>query len=154
MSNLIKKGTIYVGSMIGYYKIEAFKIEHFFTAYAQYSNAVCVVFLPPYETKRRYILKGYNPKFVILDGWGHPDTPGESSYRIENDSKFETRRILLDSEFADEVFESFFSDYVNAKNPRILADYRSFVPSADRDYRIKPRYKEFEGSEHGTLNEE
>ena len=64
-----RKVTIYIGRK----KYEATQVKVSREPYAQYVDAFYFTFKPRRARKLRSFVEHYEPKTVVLDGWGHPE---------------------------------------------------------------------------------
>ena len=130
MNGSLSKGTLYIGDLFGYVKLEATQIKYELVDYAQYRNAVQVTFLPKRKRLKRRITKGFRPRIIILEGWGHPEPPGP--FQPENlgvaGFKSKKSRHLSCDEAWDTEFDFFLRSYLNATAAKVAIDFRGFEP--------------------------
>jgi hypothetical protein len=125
METMIPEGTIYVGGVFGFKKIEARDIIYGFREYAQYTECVFVEFNPKGKRKRWGLNVEEKPKIVILQGWNHPD-PNPIYTQDPRNPNLMMTKISCSPEIDDE-FNGFFDGYVSKSNCKVLVDYRGYV---------------------------
>ena len=141
METMIPQGTIYVGGVFGFEKIEARDIIHGFREYAQYAECVFVEFTPKGKRKRWRLGVEEKPKIVILEGWNHPDPHPIYTQDPRNPNVMMTK--ISCSPEIDVEFNSFFDDYVSKINCKVLVDYRGYVSKQrPRSGRLEALYRE------------
>ena len=132
MKKVIEKGTIYANGVAGYDKIEATNIHYELAPFAQYLDGVQITFLPKRKKVRMMIQVGFEPKIVILEGWGHPDSPSafvESNPRIKGIISLKTLNISKEAFIENDAkFELFLKKYISTNQAKILIDTRGFIP--------------------------
>jgi hypothetical protein len=91
-----KQATIYREGGFGYSRIEAKNVTVQEGPYAQYPRAQFVTFLRPFKRSiEGFVRSGISGKFLIVEGWGHPDLADCMGTRDEHGSSM-TRRGSFD----------------------------------------------------------
>lgn len=67
------KATIYFQGGYGMVKIEARTVEFVERAFAQYSAAYEIKWIPKGARRPRGVVVSDHPSYLIIEGWGHPD---------------------------------------------------------------------------------
>ena len=127
--NKKQKATIYLTSGIGteIVRAEGYLINTEFVDYAQYKNTPQIDFI--FKGKRTVMrfIKGYNPFFLVLDGWNTPKIPETLYYNISESNGMIVKSSLRLSHSEDNY--NVFNDYIKPllKGCNILFDYRFMI---------------------------
>jgi len=130
------KATIYLTGGLGTEIIrkEGYLINTSFVDYAQYKNTPQVDFIFKGKRKAQRFIKGYNPFFLILEGWETPIIKEEMYYNISESNGF----IVKESKglSCNEENYTLFNDFINPllKDYIVLFDYR-FMIIAEQQYK-------------------
>ena len=119
-----QKVTIYTAGqfLLAPVSTEAYLISHKDgVQYAQYNNAVEVVFRPKGKRKDRIYIKGYNPFVLIVQEWGHKNPPSPFT-EPKKDGEMITKSSKYSSH--DEKYLFDFNQWADKQNFKIIADYR------------------------------
>jgi len=106
-----KKATIYRQSeFFGIIKEECYLLEAGTIKYAQYDNAPFITYIKKGKRKPTKIIKGYNPYFLIIEGWNNID-PNDAftTVKEENGVKISQSRFTC----FDERYETEFSNVID-----------------------------------------
>lgn len=123
--------TIYHRGGFGYTKFEARKVAVFIGRYAQYPNAVQVVFLQKGKRKPQAFTDSYKPSTVILEGVGHPDAPSAFSAPEESNGFVVTKsKFTCFSEEYGTEFDEKMDPYFAKPEVKVLGDYRQHNSTA------------------------
>lgn len=124
-----KKATFYRPSEfgMGYVKTELWLKEVGFMKYAQYNNAPYVVGTPKRKRTAYRWIKGYDPKMIVLEGWGHPDPPsGFTNPVVDPVTGWDVKRSkhLCFDEAYDVEFDEELDSYLRENAVQVLFDTR------------------------------
>lgn len=119
------KVTLYALGTFGTRKLEATHVKIWTGKYAQYSAAVFVEYVPKRARKPRQFVETFEPRLIVLDGFGHPEEPD----RLDRDEhgNARTRWTSCAPEWAHH-FDRDFAPYLQRLGSRVLADYRRHNP--------------------------
>ena len=117
------QATLYMpgGMGLGWQGLEVKRIEWSRGRYAQYANAINLVWRQPRQKKDRRKWLSYKPQAVIVAGWGHPDPP--SSWEVIKEDQEVTIKRGKYSSF-DPGWASDFGQWLDLQGFTILADFR------------------------------
>jgi len=126
------KVTIYSRSeMMGnIIKIEAHLVAHGRKRYAQHHNAPFMTFIPKRKRIGRTLHKGYDPYFIIIEGWGHPE-PGSMWLPTDHSGSLPVKRGKHSGCSPNWVkdFEADLGAYLASDKVTVIADYRNGSPT-------------------------
>lgn len=131
-----QKATLYLCSAIGTEIIrrEGYLVNATFTDYAQYKNTPQIDFIFKGKRTVQRFIKGYNPFFLILEGWDTPEVEESLYYNISESNGCrvsESKHLAHDDENYN-IFNRFIEPHL--KNHKVLFDYRFMIVS-DQKYK-------------------
>ena len=131
-----QKATLYLSSAIGteIVRAEGYLIKTEFVDYAQYKNTPQIDFKFKGKRHTTRFVKGYNPFFLILEGWDTPKVDESLYFDIsESDGVVTKSSIRLSHDIGNyTVFNDFIKPLL--KDYKVLFDYR-FMLIAEQKYK-------------------
>jgi len=145
-SNVIERGTLYLGNGFAYQRTEARRIGLEIGRAAQFAKAIELNFTHKGHRKpsRKILLGG---KLVIICGWGHPVPPDNwskgtplgpipTAWGKVKATMHHTRYPLGDARWITE-FDAFLDDYIQRSGAQVLLDFRNHDFDDSHRHRIK-----------------
>jgi hypothetical protein len=99
--------------------------------YAQYSDAVSVVFMKKRERTPRGFTQSYRPSLLILGGWNHPDPApmfGRPEPSSSPDITVQRSAYSCCDEGWQRDFNALIGAHIKATGARVLHDFREHNP--------------------------
>jgi hypothetical protein len=90
--------------------------------YAQYTEAVFILFVPKGKRNSRGLVQASHPNVLILDGWGHPD-PDPMMVKGEMPGTQESKYTGWDPRWESD-FDARINPYIKESGVQVLADHR------------------------------
>ncbi len=121
MEHIGKQVTIYSKSSFGVNKFEGKILEFGQQPYAQYPNATFVKFIPKGKRKPYGFIEGYNPYFVIIEGYNHPNTL--DAFKQVSEEVQASKYSCYDERYLTE-FDEVLNKYIEENKCTVLLDVR------------------------------